>query len=128
MAGVSINELPKFLAEDPEEKTHSIIVDDPLHPNETLITPLVLKGITSYFPSRKPRASEYEDESIPHIDMTTEAPVLEPSETSFAEQEDAITDFRREFICSDTIARGRRIINSLSTGEEDAVDFKQKFL
>ena len=128
MAWVNINELPKYLAENPDKKTHAIIFSDLLNPNQPLTIPLLLKGVRSYFPSRKPRASEYEDESIPHIDMTTEAPVLEPSETSFAEQEDAITDFRREFICSDTIARGRRIINSLSTGEEDAVDFKQKFL
>ena len=83
MEGARINDLPKFLAEDPDEKTHEIIVNDPQNPNEPLIIPLVLKGITSYFLSRKPKASEYEDESIPHIDMTIKAPVGEPSETIF---------------------------------------------
>ena len=34
-----------------------------------------------------------------------------------------MTYFRVEFISSETIARGLRIINSLSTGEDDAVDF-----
>ena len=86
MEGARINDLPKFLAEDPDEKTHEIIVNDPQNPNEPLIIPLVLKGITSYFLSRKPKASEYEDESIPHIDMTIKAPVGEPSETIFADQ------------------------------------------
>ena len=62
MEGFNINYLPKFLAEDPDDKKHAIILDGPLNPNELLITPLVLKGVTSYFPSRKPRESEYEDE------------------------------------------------------------------
>ena len=78
MAGVRINELPKFSAEDIDEKTHAIIFDDPLKSNEPLIIPLVLKGFTSDFLSRKSRESEYEDEYIPHIDMTSEAPVWEP--------------------------------------------------
>ena len=30
-----------------------------------------------------PKASEYEDEPIPHIDTTSKKPVWEPSETSF---------------------------------------------
>ena len=34
-----------------------------------------------------------------------------------------MTNFRVEVISSETIARGRRIINSLSTGEDNAVDF-----
>ena len=74
MTGVRVNEITK-LAEEPDKKNHSIIFDDPLNPNETLVTPLSLKGVTSYFPSRNPRASEYEDESIHHIDMTSKAPV-----------------------------------------------------
>ena len=114
MAGVIINEIPKFLAEDPYKKTHSIIVDDPLNPNEPLVILLALKWVTIYFPSRKLRVIEYEDETIPHINITREAPVWDPSETSFAEQEDVITDFRGEVINNETIIRVRRIINSLS--------------
>ena len=53
--GVIINDLPKFLEEDPDEKTHTIIVDDPLKPNEPLIILLVLKGVTSYLRSWKPK-------------------------------------------------------------------------
>ena len=86
MERVRINELRKFLAEDPDEKT------------------------TSYLSSRKTRESEYEDESIPHIDMTSEAPMWEPSETSFTEQGDKMTNFRGEVISSETIERGQRII------------------
>ena len=34
-----------------------------------------------------------------------------------------MTNFRGEVISSETTARGKRLINSLSTGEDDAVDF-----
>ena len=81
IAGVSIKELPKFLEEDSDEKTHAIIVNVPLNPNQSPIIPLVLKGVTSYFPPRKPRSSKYEDESIPHIDKTSESPMWEPYDT-----------------------------------------------
>ena len=84
MSGLRINELHKLLAKDPDKKAHAIIVDDLLNPNEPLIIPLVLEGFTSSFPPRKPRASVYEYESIPHIDMTSKVPVCKPSEADFA--------------------------------------------
>ena len=46
---VRINEIPKFLADDRDENTHAIIVDDQLNPNKPLIIPLGLKGVTSYY-------------------------------------------------------------------------------
>ena len=61
MAGVRINGIPKLLVEDTDEKTHAIIVNDPLNPNQPLIIPLVLMGVTSYFPSSKTRESEEEN-------------------------------------------------------------------
>ena len=123
IAGVRINEHSKFLEKDPDEKTHAIIVDDQLNPNEPLVIPLALKGFTSYFLSRKPWASKYENELIPHIDMKIEAPLWDPSETIFVEQDYVMTDFRGKVISNDTITRGQRIINSLSTSQDHAVDF-----
>ena len=123
MSGVRINDLPKFLEAYSDEKTHVIIVYDPLDPKEHLIILLALKGVTSYFLSRKPKASEYDDELVLHIDMTIKALVWEPSDTSFSEQEDTMTAFRGYVLSSGTIARGRRIINYLSVREDHAVDF-----
>ena len=56
-AGVIINELPKFLVEDPNKKTHSIIFDDTLNLNEPMVILLELKAVTSYLPSMNPRVS-----------------------------------------------------------------------
>ena len=83
MAGVKINKHPKFLAEDTYEKTHPIIIGDALSPNQPLIIKLVLKVVKRYFPYRKPRENEYEDESIPHIVTTSKAPVREHFEDIF---------------------------------------------
>ena len=55
--------------------------------------------------------------------MTSKAPVWEPPDTGFADQEDAMADFRGKVIRSDTIVRVRWIINSLSISEDDALDF-----
>ena len=57
MAGFRINELSKFLAGEPDENTHSRIVNDPLNLNEPLVIPLALKGVNSYLLSRIPRVS-----------------------------------------------------------------------
>ena len=103
MLGVITYQKPKFLGEDLYEKTHTIIVNDQLNPNEPLVIPLSLKGVTSYLTSRKPKASEYEDEQIPHINMTSKAPVLVLYGTSFEEQEDSMNELRGEVISSDTI-------------------------
>ena len=87
---------------------------------------LALEGVTSYFLSRNPRVSEYEDETIPHIDMISKAPVWDPSEISFTYQEDTMTDFRGRVIDNETIIRGQRIINPLSTNKDHAVDFTEE--
>ena len=59
MVGLSINELETFLENAPNEKTHEIIVNEHLDPNQHLIIHLMIKEVTIYFPHRKSRASEY---------------------------------------------------------------------
>ena len=49
-----INELPKFLEENPNEDKYAVVVDDPLDPSEPLMIPHMLEGIKSYFPVMNP--------------------------------------------------------------------------
>ena len=101
-------------------------MNDPLDPQDPLIIPLQLKGVTSYFPVRKPSIGEFEDPEIPHINITASAPPWEPSQSSYAEQEAAMTDFGGNVVERETMARGRRIINSVSVttcADIDAIDF-----
>ena len=72
--GVKINKLPNFLADKPDSKTHAVIMNDSLNPQEPLIIPLQLKGMMNYFPIRKPAIEEFEDPDLPHISMTATGP------------------------------------------------------
>ena len=60
MSGASINDVPKFQAPNPSVHTHAIRVnsDDDSH---TLLNPLSLKGVTSYFNVRKLTTAEWDD-------------------------------------------------------------------
>ena len=90
MEGLNINNPPKFLADNTYENTHAIIVNESLNPNQPLIILVMLKGVTIYLPYISTIESDYEDESILNIDMTSESLVWEPSEVSFADQEDVM--------------------------------------
>ena len=78
--GVKINDILKFLCKEPDDETHAIVAEDPLDSDGKLIINLSLKGVTRYFPVRKPSKEEYKDEYITHIIMTGEEPVWKPSE------------------------------------------------
>ena len=47
---VTINEIPKFIASDLTNETHSIIVLDHDEPVQIVILPLAVCGVTTYFP------------------------------------------------------------------------------
>ena len=71
---VHISEVPKFLAETPNETTHAIELVDPFDATHLLIIPLQLSGVISYFDVFSPSITDYEDEGIPKIHLTAEEP------------------------------------------------------
>ena len=56
MYDVKVNDIPKYLTDNPTDQTHSIVFHES---GETLLIPLHLHGVTSYFTSRKPTMEEY---------------------------------------------------------------------
>ena len=50
LAGVEVNEQPKFMIRNPTTKYHSVYFKD-----NDIILPLAIKGIVSFLPTRKPR-------------------------------------------------------------------------
>ena len=87
MNDVTVNDVPRFLTDNPTQLTHSLLVptDDP---NETYIIPMTLHGVASSFPTRKPTIQEWE--SLPHIVLTSEDPPYDPHDTFYAEHENAL--------------------------------------
>ena len=85
---VTISEVPRFLAENVSDLTHSIAIPT-ANPDKPYIIPLSLHGVTSFFPTRKPTPEEYE--SLPHLTLTSDEPEYDPHDTSYASQEAALT-------------------------------------
>ena len=59
MNDVQVSETPKFLADNPEDSTHALVIPDP-DSDEPHVMPFSLDGVTSCFPTRKPMAQEFE--------------------------------------------------------------------
>ena len=84
---VTVNDVPRFLTEQPTLLTHALVIptndfDDPY------VIPLSLHGVSSTFPTRKPTVEEYE--TLPHIVLTSEDPTYDPHDPSLARHEEAL--------------------------------------
>ena len=75
---VKVNDIPKYLTDNPTDQTHSIVMREKL---ETLLIPLHLHGVTSYFTSRKPTMEEYNNYT--HFSATAVDQEWDPHDTSF---------------------------------------------
>ena len=86
---VEVNETPKFLIEEPTEYNHALV----LHRGDDAeyVIPMSLQGVTSYFPSRKPQAEEFEASEL-HYELTSELPEWNPLSDMFSQQEEATMD------------------------------------
>ena len=88
MNDVKLDDKPKFLTEDPTNKSHAISCEDN---TGTLINiTLELKGVASYFLTRKPTKHEFDN--CPRTELTYLTPEWDPHSTTFQEQEEALMD------------------------------------
>ena len=60
VSGVEINYTPNIFVKNPTERSHAIVVDDPLAPDNSLVIPLQLEGVTSVFLIRVPSWHKYD--------------------------------------------------------------------
>ena len=82
MYDVKLNEIPKYLTENPTDQIHSIVMHEKV---ETLLIPLHLHGVTSYFTSRKPTMEEYNNYT--YFSATAVEPEWDPHDPYFSAQE-----------------------------------------
>ena len=61
LIGVQVNEVPKFLAETPSERTYAIELVDRFDDAHPLIILLKVSSVTSYFDVYSPSITEYEN-------------------------------------------------------------------
>ena len=85
MYDVKVNDIPKYITENPTDQTHSIFMHEKV---ETLLIPLHLHRVTSYFTSSKPTMEDYNN--CTHFSATSVDPEWDPYDPSFLSQEDAL--------------------------------------
>ena len=84
---VQVNDVPRFLTEQPTEHTHLLVI--PMETSETpYIIPFTIKGVASTFPTREPTREEYNE--LPHLVLTSDSPDYDPHDPTYAKQEDAL--------------------------------------
>ncbi len=90
---VTVNDVPRFLTDTVTDLTHSLVIPTDAT-DAAYVIPLSLRGITSTFPTRRPTTTEYE--TLPHITLTDPDLPWDPHDTTFAHQEDALTNYLSE--------------------------------
>jgi hypothetical protein len=93
MNGVEINEVPKFLNSNSTTSTHSIMISDQTDNVHPYTIPLQLEGVVSYFEYSLPTAAEFEDKTIPHLELMVSSPAWDPYDKDFATQEESHLNF-----------------------------------
>ena len=96
--GVEINEVPKFLMANPTTSSHSITIADPTDAVHPYTIPLQLEGVVSYFEYSLPTSAEFEDNDIPHLELTAATLAWDPFDKDFASLEESHLDFRGHLI------------------------------
>ena len=86
LAGIVVDECPKFLSKTPTLDNHCIFFEE-----DNLRIPLCLHGITSYIPVRTPSTDEIE--TLPSLEVTPAASFWDPHDTKYQDQEDAMTTY-----------------------------------
>ena len=73
LAGVEVNECPKFLSKNPSEDNHSMYF-----PREDVRISFHLEGIISYIPTRAPRKDELKELEGKYLLLTPNMPTWDP--------------------------------------------------
>ena len=94
-AGHKVNDVPRIhCGQDVTEDSHSIIMDGEVD----LKIPLRIRGIFSYFPTRALTQGEIEEcDGMDAICLTPDAKSWDPSDGSWAEEEDKYLTYQGEF-------------------------------
>ena len=80
LAGIKINECPKFLAENPSIEDHSAYF-----PDADVRIPFLLEGIISYIPTRLPTKNEMKLQEGNYLILTPNTPEWNPHTSIYSE-------------------------------------------
>ena len=90
IAGIEIDECPKFLAKKPSIKNHSIYF-----PDEDIRIPMKIYGIISYVPARQPHPNELAG-NLQELELTPQIEHWNPHDEMYQIQESSMLNYRGE--------------------------------
>ena len=90
--------VPKFLTTNPTTSSHSITIADPTDAAHPYTIPLQLEGVVSYFEYSLSTSAEYENEEIPHLELTVASLAWDPYDKDFASLKESLLDFRGQLV------------------------------
>ena len=111
LAGIHVDECPKFLSPNPTLNTHAITWFDKDNTTVNLRINLQLQGIISYFPTRIPHEDELDN--CNRFNLTPDSPEWDPHSERYSNQEYSMLNFRGEIDAT----RARRPNRELFVGQ-----------
>ena len=112
--GVTVNYCPKYLCDQPTDETHTIVCADEW--GEKVVLPLILNGVTSCLPVWSLIESEWQSAAYPRVTLTNADLTWDPSSHIYADQENAICEFRGKIIRETSVTRGPlMVINQVTS-------------
>ena len=88
IAGLEVDECPKFLARTPNESNHSIYF-----PVNELRIPLCIEGLISYIPTREPTIKESNEKIGEYVLLAQKLPSWDPHTHEYRDQEYRMIDY-----------------------------------
>ncbi len=121
---VTVNALPKFLAANPTNQTHSLTINDPNNPLQPVILLLTLRGVTSLLNVRTVTIDEFNSQDYPRLHLTSETLTWDPTTNLYEQQEYAMMDYSSNIV-RDAALRGQvptLIVNEFQSLTTDMAD------
>ena len=87
MNDIDLHECPKFMEQRPNDRSHTLCSNQD---GDELLISLALRGVTSYFPTRKPMKAELS--TCRRFDLTSQDPEWDPQSSVYKEQEETTCD------------------------------------
>ena len=89
LAGLIVDECPKFLAPQPSETNHSVYF-----PQHDIRLHFHIEGIISYLPTRIPSNKELKEEEGGYLLLTPNQPIWDPHTDVYRDQESSMIDYK----------------------------------
>ena len=114
---VYVNEEPKHMARSPTQDHHCLKIER--QGDIPLVIPLSIKGVISYFPTRKPTTQEWESSDDDHkLELTAESPEWDPQTDRFEKSESSVVGYDGQVIERQIDWMGKTIVAVLNSFPE----------